>query len=334
MLRIAVIGAGRIGQVHAATVANHPDAELVLVCDPVIAAAERLAAKFNARAAADAAEAFAADDVDAVVIGSPTPLHPEHVLAATRAGKAVLCEKPIAPTVASARELADELASFEHPPVMVGFQRRYDPSIAKARQLIDEGVIGEVEQVTITSRDPAPPDAAYMAASGGIFADMTIHDFDEARFFLGDIAAVTAIGQNLDPKLADCGDFDGAVVLLRSTTGAAATITNSRHCATGYDQRIEVFGPLGTLNVTNLKPTALEVSTKQASAAQDPYLDFFLERYAEAYRDELTAFIDAINAGTPICPNVTDGVQALVLAEAATESARTGATVQIQGGIS
>lgn len=167
MLRIAVIGAGRIGKVHAATVAAHPQAQLVLVCDPDIDAAQALAGPLGARASADAAEAFSSDDVDAVVIGSPTPLHAEHVLAAARAGKAALVEKPVASSVEAARALADELATLEHPPVMVGFQRRYDPSIAKAQRLAAEGRIGRVEQLTIVSRDPAPPSAEYLAQSGG-----------------------------------------------------------------------------------------------------------------------------------------------------------------------
>ena len=156
MLRIAVIGAGRIGKVHAATVAAHPQAQLVLVCDPDIDAAQALAGPLGARASADATEAFSSGDVDAVVIRlPPPPLHAEHVLAAARAGKAALVEKPVAPSVETARALADELATFEHPPVMVGFQRRYDPSIAKAQRLAAEGRIGRVGELTIVSRDPA-----------------------------------------------------------------------------------------------------------------------------------------------------------------------------------
>lgn len=330
MLRIAVIGAGRIGKVHAATVAAHPQAQLVLVCDPFIEAAKALAEPLGARASAEAAEAFAADDVDAVVIGSPTPLHAEHVLAAARADKAALVEKPVAASVEVARDLAAELATFEHPPVMVGFQRRYDPSIAKAQRLAAEGRVGRVEQLTIVSRDPAPPSAEYLAQSGGVFKDMTIHDFDEARFFLGEITSVTAVGQKLDPALAEVDDFDGAVTMLRAENGAVAVIKNTRHCASGYDQKVEVFGSEGELVVENLRSTALVVNDANGSATQEVFLNFFLERYADAYRDELTAFIDAINHGSPVTPTVEDGVAALVLAEAAEQSARTGSTVEVQ----
>ncbi len=329
MLRIAVIGAGRIGKVHAATVAAHPQAQLVLVCDPFIDAAKALAEPLGARASADANEAFTAEDVDAVVIGSPTPLHAEHVLAAARAGKAALVEKPVAASVEQARELAAELKTFEHPPVMVGFQRRYDPSIAKAQRLAAEGRIGRVEQLTIVSRDPAPPSAEYLAQSGGVFKDMVIHDFDEARFFLGEITHVTAVGQKLDPELAHVDDFDGAVTMLKAANGSVAVIKNTRHCATGYDQRVELFGSEGELLVENLRETSVRVNDATGSDACEVYLDFFLTRYADAYRDELTAFIDAINNGTQVSPTVEDGVAALVLAEAAERSARTGNTVEV-----
>jgi len=264
-----------------------------------------------------------------VVIGSPTPLHAEHVLAAARAGKAALVEKPVASSVETARALADELATFEHPPVMVGFQRRYDPSIAKAQRLAADGRVGRVEQLTIISRDPAPPSAEYLAQSGGVFKDMTIHDFDEARFFLGEIVSVHAIGQKLDPALADVDDFDGTVTTLRAESGAVAVIKNTRHCASGYDQKVEVFGSEGELVTENLRSTSLVINDASGSAAQEVYLDFFLERYANAYRDELTAFIDAVNNGSPVTPTVDDGVAALVLAEAAERSARSGQSVEV-----
>lgn len=328
-LRVAIIGAGRIGRVHAASVASHPSAQLVLVCDPVGTAAADLAAVHGARSCLDAAEVFSDPEVDAVIIGSPTPLHAEQVMAAARAGKAALCEKPVAASVDEARQLQADLDAFEHPPVMVGFQRRYDPSIAGARQAVDDGVVGTVEQVVITSRDPAPPPASYIASSGGIFKDMTIHDFDEARFFLGEISEVTAFGQNVIPELRETGDFDAAVTVLRSPSGAVATITNNRRCAAGYDQRLEVHGDVGSVSVENLRASSLQVNSAAFSGAQLPYLDFFLERYAAAYRNELTAFIDAVVAGTPVSPTVADGVAALVLAQAAEESVRSGRTVQV-----
>ena len=329
MLRVAVIGAGRIGKVHAQTVAAHPQAQLIAVCDPIGTAAEDLAALYGAKAYKDADELFADADVDAVIIGSPTAAHAPQVLGATRAGKAVLVEKPVAKDVEEARALEAELATFEHPPVMVGFQRRYDPSIRRAKELAEAGELGDIEQVVIVARDPQPPSAEYVAGSGGLFKDMTIHDFDEARFFIGDIVEVSAFGQNVLPELKGTGDFDAAFVLLRGKDGAVASITNNRRCVTGYDQRLEVHGSKGSVSMDNWRETTLSVNTAETSGVQQPYLNFFLQRYADAYRDELTAFIDAINNGTQVSPTVADGVAALVVAQAAEESAHSGRTVRL-----
>lgn len=329
MLRVAIIGAGRIGCVHAQSVASHPKAKLVAVCDPMGTAAEDLAAIYGAKSYKDAADVFADPEVDAVIIGSPTPLHAEHVLGASRAGKAVLVEKPVAKDVEEAKALDAELATFEHPPVMVGFQRRYDPSIRGAKDLLEAGEIGDIEQVVIVARDPAPPPASYVAVSGGLFKDMTIHDFDEARFFIGDIDEVIAFGQQTLPELKETGDFDAAMTLLRGKSGAVASITNQRRCVTGYDQRLELHGSEGSVSMDNWRGTTLQLNKEQFSGSQEPYLNFFLERYADAYRNELTAFIDAIVDGTEVSPTVTDGVAALVIAQAASESARTGQAVKI-----
>lgn len=329
MLNVAVIGAGRIGVIHSRTVAEHPDARLVAVCDPAGAAAADLAARFGARACSDAPEVFDDPEVDAVVIGSPTPFHASQVLAAARAGKAVLVEKPVARDVEEARSLEAELATFDHPPIMVGFQRRFDPSIRRAKELAESGELGAIEQVTIVARDPAPPPARYVASSGGLFKDMSIHDFDEARFFLGDIVEVFAFGQKTLPELEDVDDFDAAMILLRSRDGGVASITNHRRCVTGYNQRLEVHGSLGSAFMDNWRETTLSVNTQTVSSARQPYLDFFLERYADAYRNELTAFIDAVNNGTPVSPTVSDGLAALLIAQAAGQSAATGRAVRL-----
>lgn len=328
MLRIAIIGAGRIGHVHAATIAAHPDAQLALVCDPFGDAAENLAATYGARACKEADDVFADPQVDAVVIGSPTPLHVPHLLAAARAGKAVLCEKPIALSMEDVDAASAELEAVTTP-VMFGFNRRFDPSFAAVRTAVEAGRIGPLEQLTIISRDPAAPPVEYVKVSGGIFRDMTIHDFDTARYFLGDITEVHAVGQNLDPEIAAVGDFDAAVVTLRAASGAVATIINNRHCAAGYDQRLEASGPAGALLADNIRATTVRLSNAEVTDAQEPYLDFFLERYAEAYRLELSAFIEAVESGSPVSPSITDAIEALRLAEAATESARTGAPVRL-----
>lgn len=328
MLNIALIGAGRIGQVHAKTIAAHPQATLTLVCDPFEDAAEKLASQYGARFCQDAEEVFSDLDVDAVVIGSPTPLHIPHLIAAAKAGKAVLCEKPIALDIKDVIAAQAELDAISTP-VMFGFNRRFDPSFMAVHTAVEEGRIGELEQLTIISRDPAAPPVEYIKISGGIFRDMTIHDFDMARFFLGDITEVHAVGQNLDPAIKETCDFDAAVVTLRSTSGAVATIINNRHCASGYDQRLEASGREGALFADNIRPTTVRLSNAEMTDAQDPYLNFFLERYADAYRIELSAFIEAVEGGAPTPTTVTDAIEALRLAEAATESARTGQPVRL-----
>ncbi|MGK2348880.1 inositol 2-dehydrogenase [Actinomyces sp. W5033] len=328
MLNIAIIGAGRIGHVHARTVAAHPQARLALVCDPIGSAAQDLAAEHGARSCKDAEEVFNDPQVDAVVIGSPTPLHIPHLLAAAKAGKAVLCEKPIALDMKDVEAAKAELDAVTTP-VMFGFNRRFDPSFAAVHQAVAAGRIGDLEQLTIISRDPAAPPVEYVKVSGGIFRDMTIHDFDTARFFLGDIVEVHAVGQNLDEAIKEVGDFDAAVVTLRAASGAVATIINNRHCAAGYDQRLEASGRDGALLAENVRATTVRLSNAEVTDAQEPYLDFFLERYADAYRIELSAFIEAVERGTPTPTTIDDAVAALRIAEAATESARTGAVITL-----
>ena len=328
MLRIGLIGAGRIAHVHARSIAANPDASLSLVADVVLDAARSLADAHGARATEDIDSVFTDDQVDAVIICSPTPLHVDHIVKAARAGKPALCEKPVAMDSAAVADLHRQLEGLD-PVVMMGFNRRFDPSFKKIHDIVEAGGIGSLEQVTIVSRDPAAPPKSYIAVSGGIFKDMTIHDFDTARYFLGDIAEVGAVGMNMDPDLADTGDFDGAVVTLVNAAGTVATITNSRHCAPGYDQRLEAFGSTGVLNADNVRPTTVRLSDASHTDAQDPYLDFFLTRYEQAYTNELNAFIDAVTNGTTPSPSIEDGAKALQLAEAAERAARTHSVVTL-----
>jgi len=323
MLNIAVIGAGRIGHVHAKTIAAHPGATLALVADPFGDAAQKLAEVYGARHTTDVDSVFTDEGVDAVVIGSPTPLHIPHLLAAAKAGKAVLCEKPIALDMKDVEAARDELNAVSVP-VMFGFNRRFDPSFAAVHAQLEEGKIGGLENLLIISRDPSAPPAEYVKVSGGIFRDMTIHDFDMARFFLGDIVEVHAY-----EEIREAGDFDAAVVTLKNADGVVATIVNNRKCSAGYDQRLEAQGSTGTLNADNIRATTVRLSNAEVTDAAEPYLDFFLQRYADAYRIELTAFIDAVVAGTKPTPSIDDAIEALRLAEAATESAKTGKPVSL-----
>lgn len=328
MIRIAIIGAGRIGHVHARAVAGHPGAELVLVCDPLEGNAKELSSIYGARYCLDPREVFEAGDVDAVIIGSPTRFHVDHILAAVRAGKKVMSEKPIALDVAEARRCIEGLGDAADS-VMMGFNRRFDPSFAEIHRRIADGEIGRLQQLIVISRDPSAPPAQYIAGSGGIFKDMTIHDFDTVRYFLGDIAEVTAVGTNVDEAIRAQGDFDQVLVTLKSTEGRLATIVNSRSCAFGYDQRLEAFGADGMLSADNLTQTAVRKASATQTEAKSAVMDFFLERYEDAYRIELEQFIDAANNGSPVSPSVRDGYQALLLAQAAADSARSGTSVKL-----
>ncbi|WIK64148.1 inositol 2-dehydrogenase [Gleimia hominis] len=328
MIRFGIIGAGRIAKVHARSTSQHPHAQLVAISDPVEEAREALAQEYGVKAVADAADIFNDPEIDAVIVCSPTPLHIEHIVAGVKAGKAVLCEKPIAMEVEAAEGIRAQLEG-EDARVMLGFNRRFDPNFAKIHTVAQAGELGPVEQVTIISRDPAAPSKDYIKVSGGIFKDMTIHDFDMARFFLGDIATVSATGQNLEEDLKDTGDFDAAVIVLTNRDGKVATIINNRHCATGYDQRLEVSGPEGSAFAENVRPTTVRVSKREHSDALDPYLDFFLERYEAAYYNELDAFIEAVNGQRDFTPGIEDGIVALKIAQAADESARSGKVVEL-----
>jgi myo-inositol 2-dehydrogenase/D-chiro-inositol 1-dehydrogenase len=329
MVRIGLIGCGRIGRVHADSVTVHPRAELAHVVDPFEASAREVGGQFGAPWSTDVEAVLGDPSVDGVVVASPTPTHVDLLTRAVDAGKAVLCEKPIDLDIArvdGCRAAIGPLADR----VMLGFNRRFDPSFADIRARVTAGEVGPLEQLTIISRDPAPPPAGYVATSGGLFRDMTIHDLDMARFFLGEVVEVTATGTNLiSQDIAEAGDIDGAVVVLRGRSGALCTITNSRRCAFGYDQRLEAFGELGMLAAANQLPTSVRFSGADRTEVAAPYHNFFLDRYTPAYRAEMDAFVTGVEQGTAFSPSFADGRAALVLADAANESLRTGATVKV-----
>lgn len=331
MVNIAVLGAGRIGKIHAASVAANPKAKLVAVADPFADAAQLVAKAHGAEAMTDAMAAIARPDVDAIVICTPTDTHVGFMLNAIEQGKAVLCEKPIDLDIAKSEAAAAEVEA-KGGKVMLAFNRRFDSTFAEIRRAIDAGRIGEVRQVIITSRDPGMPPPAYVKTSGGIFRDMTIHDLDMARWLLGEEPVlVTAVGSRLIDagQLAPYEDYDTVMVVLQTASGKQAHINNCREAVYGYDQRVEVLGATGMLTQDNLRPTTMRVTTADATDAREPLLNFFLERYAQAYRAEMDAFIDAIEGGKPMPTTARDGVMALRLAECAVESARTGRAVAV-----
>jgi myo-inositol 2-dehydrogenase/D-chiro-inositol 1-dehydrogenase len=331
MIRVAVLGAGRIGQIHAANVAANPRATLVAVADPVESAARALADRLDCEAKTSSAELLDRGDVDAVVVGTPSDTHVELTLLAARRGKAVLCEKPLADDLGLADEAIAELDRLGSP-VMMAFNRRFDPANVAIRAAIDAGDVGDVRQVLITSRDPGLPSRDYLAHSGGIFRDMVIHDFDTARFLLRDEPAelFATASRLVDPDLmAEADDFDTVTVVLRTAAGRQAVISCCREAAFGYDQRVEVFGSAGMVQNDNLRPTTIRRSGADATDAREPLLAFFLERYADAYRNEMEAFLAALEDGASLPTSPRDGRQALRLADAAAESVRTGRAVAI-----
>ncbi len=330
MLEIAQFGAGRIGQIHASNIAALKGVRLRYVVDVNAEAAQKLAASHGARVVSED-KAFADPKVGAVLIASSTDTHARLAIAAARAGKAIFCEKPIDLSLAKVDACLEEVRKAGVP-MFVGFNRRFDPSFAALKRRVEQGEIGAVEQVVISSRDPGPPPLAYLKVSGGMFRDMTIHDFDMARWLLGEEPVeVFAMGECLvDRKIGAAGDIDSAMVLLRTASDRMCHINNSRRAAYGYDQRIEVAGAKGMLRAENIGETMVEHFGAKGTVSDRP-LDFFLERYADAYRAEMAAFLSSLREKTPMPVGARDGRQALVLAEAALKSHNTGQAVKIDG---
>jgi len=329
-LRFAVIGAGRIGLVHSGSVTDTSGAKLEYVVDPIKESAKRVATQFECKFSTDPLEVINSAEIDAIIIGSPTPTHVPLMEAAIDAGLHVLCEKPIDLDIRNVDRLREKVTNAKTR-VAIGFNRRLDPEYYAVKQRVSTGDVGKIEQVLIISRDPGPAPQSYIAISGGIFRDMTIHDFDMARNFVPDIIEVSAVGTNsFCDYIKEENDFDNVAVTMKGSSGEIVTIINSRHSAFGYDQRIEVFGNKGMLQTSNLTPTTVRYSTKDFTSSQEPALELFLDRYATSYRRELELFIKGINDGGSYNSSYDDGRAALILANAAQESSRTGKVVSIQ----
>jgi myo-inositol 2-dehydrogenase/D-chiro-inositol 1-dehydrogenase len=318
---VALFGAGRIGKIHAGNVAKQSGVKLRYVIDVDGAAAAALAAQHGAEVATPEA-ALADRAVGAVVIGSSTDTHADLIVRAAGAGKAIFCEKPVDLEVARARTCA-EAVRRAGVTCLIGFQRRYDPTFAAAKERLVAGEIGDPEMLVVTSRDPGAPPVEYLKRSGGIFRDMLIHDFDIFRWILDDDAvSVYATGSVLtDPAVGAVGDVDSTAVTLRTRRGRLGVINTSRRAAYGYDQRFEVLGSKGMLQAGNHKPTEVTASTAHSVSRDKPEY-FFLERYRVAYANEMAHFFDALAHGKPVRTSIDDGVKALELADAATLSWR------------
>jgi myo-inositol 2-dehydrogenase/D-chiro-inositol 1-dehydrogenase len=313
--------------VHARAVDETAGAKLVAVSDPFGDAAQSLAKAYGCDVRT-VEEIAAASDIDGVLICTPTDLHADQIEQFARAGKAVFCEKPIDLNIDRVKGCLAVIKEVGGT-LMLGFNRRYDADFNALKAAIDSGRIGDVEMVTITSRDPAAPPLDYIARSGGIFRDMTIHDFDVARWMLGEeVETVVAQASVLtDPAIGEAGDFDSVNIILRTASGKQAIITNSRRATYGYDQRIEVHGSKGKAEAGNTHEARIEVATG-TGFERPPLLDFFMTRYTQAYADEIAAFVACVEDGAPPPTTGEDGLRALILAEAALTSATSGRAVQ------
>lgn len=313
------------------SVVGHPGTTLHRVADVFAEGAKSTAESFGGTATDNPDELFSAGDLDMVIIASPTSTHIDLIEKAIDAGIPALCEKPIDLDIARVDTLRQK-ANSTSVPVGLGFNRRFDPHFADLRARVKAGHIGTLEQLLITSRDPAPASTDYLAVSGGIFRDMTIHDFDMARYFVPEIVSVTAQGFNqFSSDIRGLGDYDATAVALRGSNDELVLISNSRHAAHGFDQRLEAFGSEGMLRVENLTESNVMHYSSTQVEAKGPYLNFFLERYMDSYRNELDEFVKKIHGEESNSPTFEDGRMALILANAATESAKTGMTIAVSG---
>lgn len=332
MLKIAVLGCGRIGRMHAANIAAHPRAALASVYDIDNASAQEVARNHGVAAAGSAQEIFAAPEIDAVLIATATPTHADYIEAAVAADKPVLCEKPIDLSLARVNDCAQKVAQA-NVPIQIGFNRRFDPGHRAARDALHAGEIGELHQIIITSRDPGMPSRAYYEEAGGLFRDMVIHDFDLARFYLDEepVEVFAVAGRLIDPALMnELDDYDTSMVIMRTASGKQCHINTSRTSTFGYDQRIELLGAEGMLQSQNRKPFELRKYGARQVESAEPYLEFFIERYREAFDAEIDAFVDSVENGTPVGAGFEDGRKALILADAALKSSLEGRMVRVE----
>ncbi|MCW2255563.1 myo-inositol 2-dehydrogenase/D-chiro-inositol 1-dehydrogenase [Providencia alcalifaciens] len=328
MFNIALFGAGRIGQVHAVNIAGHKETTLYSVIDPYQPNALSLAEKYQAKVQSTE-EAMQDPNVHGVLIASATDTHADLIELAAKHKKVIFCEKPVHLDLERVRQCLKSVKEH-NVPLFIGFNRRYDPQFRHLKNLFEQGAIGKAESLIITSRDPSPPPAEYVKVSGGMFRDMTIHDFDMARFMIGeDPCSVYAQGSNVvDPAIGQAGDIDTAFIILKFPSGAMATISNSRRSGYGYDQRIELHGEKGLLTAGNIKENSVEFLSDVGCLSAKPEF-FFLQRYHEAYKAEWNHFVDILAGRAESETTGTDGELALYLADKALESLKSGKEVKL-----
>ncbi len=317
-MKIGLIGAGRIGEIHAKNIFQTKNAKLIAISDINTERAKILSEEFNAKVLS-ADEIIQNSEIDAVLICSSTDTHLNYIIEAAKAGKHIFCEKPLALNLNEIDE-ALKIVQACGVKLQVGFNRRFDPEFSSAKKLISES-LGAVLQIKITSRDPSPPPVEYIKTSGGLFCDMAIHDFDMARFLTGsEVSEVFSMGScRIDPQIGNLGDIDTAITTLKFENGAMVVIDNCRATNYGYDQRLEIFGKGGMIQVDNKRQNEIILTSDWGSKKEKP-LHFFLERYEESYKRELNSFLNSLEKQTPIECDGIDGKMAIKIALAAQKS--------------
>ena len=331
-LKVGIIGAGRIGKVHAMSIKNLiPEVEIKAISDVYIEAAKDVCNRHGIPYAFNDYKDILKDpEIDAVLICSPTDTHAQIAIEAAEAKKHIFCEKPVDLNVERVKEVM-EAVERNNVKIQIGFNRRFDHNFAKVKELIDSGQLGEIHVIKITSRDPEPPNINYVKTSGGLFLDMTIHDFDMARYLTGsEVKEVYAIADcKIDPSIGKEGDVDTAVITLKFENGVIGVIDNSRKAAYGYDQRVEVFGSKGMARTENDTPSTAVLSIAEGIISEKPKY-FFLERYMDSFAEEMKAFIHAIINDKKPLVSVMDGLKSLEIGLAAKESHRLGVPVSLK----
>lgn len=328
-LRVALLGAGRIGQEHSRSLIADPRLRVVVVCDPRLEAAQNTAATIPGAVATDrTTEVTSSGEVDAIVICTPTDTHAQLIEEGARARKAIFCEKPVAldlPRTKQALAVVEENGV----PFQIGFQRRFDSGYAEARKKIGQGLLGRIDQFRAVGRDPGPPPREYLANSGGLFLDQAIHEFDLARFLVGEVQSVFAVGAaRFSGDAAELNDVDTAITLLHFENGALGVVENSRRAVYGYDIVTEVFGEAGKLVVQAERKTPLRFF-RDGGSEQDHH-HFFMDRFRDAFRAELEAFVTAVLEQTKPSPGPPDAIAALRIGLAAALSRKSGRTVKLE----
>ena len=332
MINVALFGLGRIGQMHGENLHAHKKFNLKYTFDIDKNLSKKISNKFDALPIDNPRIAFQDKNVDIVFIASSTPTHINLINEATKYKKIVFCEKPLDLDIKKVNSCKKRIKKF-NPKIQLGFNRRYDPGHSSIKKDLKKGNIGKLEKIIITSRDPAPPPINYLKVSGGIFKDMMIHDFDLIRFYLqnDEVESIYSIGSNIsDKRFNKIKDYELASCILKSKKGVQCIITNSRHCSFGYDQRVELFGSKGMLISGNKNKNETQTFTKNNTFQKKPFLNFFIDRYLDAYKlqlDELAAY--ATKRKQPIS-SFEDGRRALIIANAALDSLKQKKQIKIK----